>query len=270
MGLFQQMGQHKVLIMGFQHIGRAPGGNHQAAALGQGLQQQMHFRIVAQRLIVTHALHRIGNGFFIIDAALIQIHIQRKPLLYQASQNFQLHFAHDLHEDLLQPVVPHHMQLGVFLFQLPHFRQEGHGIRARRQRHPVGHDRFQHRSRCARLIPQALSSPGAGKAGNGQKHTGCCRVHCRKFLAAVKPQLHGFFFQQLVLCIFIGNDAAHRQTAAGNFQPAKPVSLGIPGNFVHSGAESLSPLGPGAIGIQHIQQFLHALQLQCRAEAAGE
>ena len=95
------MAQNQPLILDVQHIGGANGIEDQTAALGQRLQQQMALGIVAQRLKVAHALHRIFDGFLIEDPAVIQGNIQIEPLSDQAAEHFQLHLAHDLHMDLL-------------------------------------------------------------------------------------------------------------------------------------------------------------------------
>ena len=65
MGLFLQMGHDQPLPAPVQVVLGTAGGQHQAAALGQGLQQQVDLRIVAQGLVVAHALHRGVDGLFV-------------------------------------------------------------------------------------------------------------------------------------------------------------------------------------------------------------
>ena len=64
-GLFLQMGHDQPLPAPVQFVLGTAGGQHQAAALGQGLQQQVDLRIVAQGLVVAHALHRGVDGLLV-------------------------------------------------------------------------------------------------------------------------------------------------------------------------------------------------------------
>ena len=68
-GLLRQMGEHQPLPVPVQHVLGAGGGQLQAAPPGEGLQQQVNFGIVAQGLVVAHALHRGGDGLPVDDAA---------------------------------------------------------------------------------------------------------------------------------------------------------------------------------------------------------
>ena len=64
-GLFLQMAHDQPLPAPVQVVLGTAGGQHQAAALGQGLQQQVDLRIVAQGLVVAHALHRGVDGLLV-------------------------------------------------------------------------------------------------------------------------------------------------------------------------------------------------------------
>ena len=63
--LFFQMGQHQTLPVFVQHLFAAVSGKLHPAAGGQGFQLEVHFRVVAERLVVAHALHGLGDGFLI-------------------------------------------------------------------------------------------------------------------------------------------------------------------------------------------------------------
>ena len=63
--LFFQMGQHQPLPVFIQHLFPAVGGKLQPAAGGQRLQLEVDFRIVAEGLVVAHALHGLGDRFLI-------------------------------------------------------------------------------------------------------------------------------------------------------------------------------------------------------------
>ena len=113
MGLFQQVGEDQPLPVQVQLIRGAGGGDGQAAARFAGLQQQMHLRIVPQRLKVANALHRIGDGLPVADGPGAEADLYPQPLPDEPLQNFHLHLAHELGMDL--PVVPDDVKLGVFL-----------------------------------------------------------------------------------------------------------------------------------------------------------
>lgn len=68
-GLLRQMGEHQPLPVPVQHVLGAGGGQLQAAPPGERLQQQVNLGIVAQGLVVAHALHRGGDGLPVDDAA---------------------------------------------------------------------------------------------------------------------------------------------------------------------------------------------------------
>ena len=62
---FFQMGQHQPLPVFVQHLFPAVGGKLHPAAGGQGFQLEVHLGIVAEGLVVAHALHRLGDGLLI-------------------------------------------------------------------------------------------------------------------------------------------------------------------------------------------------------------
>ena len=63
--LFFQMGQHEALPVFVQLFLPAVDGKLHPAAPGQRLELQMHLGIVAQRLIMAHALDGLGDRFLI-------------------------------------------------------------------------------------------------------------------------------------------------------------------------------------------------------------
>ena len=65
MGFFQQMSEDQPLPVQVQLIRGAGRGDGQAAARFAGFQQQMNLRIMAQRFIMAHALHRGRDGLFV-------------------------------------------------------------------------------------------------------------------------------------------------------------------------------------------------------------
>ena len=63
--LFFQMGQHQPLPVFVQNLFPAVGGKLHPAAGRQGFQLEVHLGIVAEGLVVAHALHGLGDGLLI-------------------------------------------------------------------------------------------------------------------------------------------------------------------------------------------------------------
>ena len=162
MGLFLQMSHNQPLPVPVQLVLAAPGGRHHAAALGQGLQQQVHLRIVAQGLKVAHALHGAVDGLLIQNPAPVQVDLHAEALRHQAFENFRLDAAHQGHMNF--PSVRGEAQLGVLLLQLAQLGQQGAAVAVRRQGHPIAHHRLQHRPDAGFLRPQALAAAGRSAA----------------------------------------------------------------------------------------------------------
>ncbi len=98
-----------------------------------------------QRLEVTDADDRRGNGFLVDDVALVEGHVHAEPLGDQMGQHLELHFAHELHMDLAQRFVPYHAQQRVFLLEHAQTFQQAVDIAAIRRQYPVGQHRLKHR-----------------------------------------------------------------------------------------------------------------------------
>ena len=81
----------------------------------------MHLGIVAQRLKMPDALHRVFDGFLVKDTLVAEGHVQSEALLHQTAENLLLHPPHHLHVDL--SVFPEQTQLGFFFLQLPQLGQ---------------------------------------------------------------------------------------------------------------------------------------------------
>ena len=95
------VGHYEPLPVFVQHLFPAVGGKLHAAAAGQRFQFQVHFRAMAQRLVVAHPLHGFGDGLLVQDAAGAELHCQAKPLGQQAAQHLQLDLAHQLDLSLI-------------------------------------------------------------------------------------------------------------------------------------------------------------------------
>ena len=262
-GLFLQMSHNQPLPAPVQLVLAAPGGRHHAAALGQGLQQQMHLRIVPQGFKVAHALHGAVDGLLIQNPAPVQVDLHAEALRHQTFENFRLDAAHQGHMNF--PSVGGEAQLGILLLQLAQLGQQGAAVAVRRQGHPIAHHRLQHRPDTGFLRPQALAAAGGRQSLDGAHASGGDLVHRPEPAAAVKAQLGG-----LLLVPGIGHGVPDPQGPAGDLQVGQALALGVVADLEHPGGEG-SGIGrrfhiPG----QPLQKFVDALQLQPGAEPTGK
>ena len=105
MTFFLQMRQDQPLPVTVQHVLAAQRGKLQSTAPLPGLQQQMYLRIMTQGFKMPDAFHWLRQSFLVYNASRIEFH-------------FHLHLSHDLHMDFPVFLLPQHMQLRFFLFQL--------------------------------------------------------------------------------------------------------------------------------------------------------
>ena len=179
---FFQMGQHKALPVFVQHFFPAVCRKLHSAAPWQRFQLDMHFCIVAQGLIVPHALHRLGDGLLIQDTAGPELHVQAESLCQQAAQHLQLDLAHELYMDLAQSLAPHHMQLRFFLLHAVQFSKCCMDIRPIRQQYLIAQHRLQHRDVAVAFCAKPLARASLGQAGDGtdlpRLNRFCQRIFC--------------------------------------------------------------------------------------------
>ena len=124
--------------------------------------------------------------------------------------------------------------------------------------------------RAARpLLPQALARAGAAQAGDGAHRPRLHLVHRGILRPGVQPDLADLLLPA-VLSLAAGQGLAHPELASGELQPAQTLPPLVPADLEHPGGEALSPLGLQGVPLQSGQQLLHPLQLQRRAEEAGE
>ena len=89
--LFLQMGENQPLPVAVQNILAARREKLQAASRLTWLQKQMYLRIVAQRLKMSHALHRRSNCFLIYNVSGAEVYCYMEPFPDQPFQNLDLH-----------------------------------------------------------------------------------------------------------------------------------------------------------------------------------
>ena len=264
---FFQMGQNQPLPVFVQHLFPAVGGELHPAAPGQRFQQQMHLGIVAQRLVVAYALHGLGNGLLIQNAARAKRYFQPEPLCQQAAQHFQLHLTHQLHMDLGQGLVPHHMELGFFLLQPVQLAQRGVHVCALRQQHLIAEHRLQNRHIAVPLCPKPGAGLCMGQAGHGAYLSRADRLGQGILCAGVQPQLICLFCPRLAVR-FAAKQGFYLQLPAGDPQPCQACALLILRYLEHPCAKGLQCRGGAGVAVQPVQKGIHSVQPQRRPEPA--
>ena len=143
MPLLLQVCHDQALPVDRQYIGSAAVLKYKAAPGHAGLQQQMHFRIMAQRLKVPHAFHCPCNSLLIDDRGIAEVHAKPQALPDHALQDLLLNLSHDLGCDLLLLFIITQMQGRILFFQNREVLISFEQVFAGRQDHFAAQDRLQ-------------------------------------------------------------------------------------------------------------------------------
>ena len=261
------MGQYQPLPVFIQHLFPAVGGKLHPAAPGQRLQQQMHLGIVAQRLVMPYALHGLGDGLLIQNAARAKGYLQPEPLGQQAAQHLQLHLTHQLHMDLAQAFIPHYMKLRFFLLQPVQLAQRGVHVRPLRQQHLIAEHRLQHRHIAVPLCPKPGAGLCMGQAGHGAHLSRADSLGQSILCAGVQPQLVRFFCPRLAVR-FAGEQSFHLQFSAGDPQPCQAGALLVLRYLKYPCAKGVQRRGGAGVAVKPLQKCIHPVQPQRCPEPA--
>ena len=175
--------------------------------------------------------------------------------------------------NLLAALAPHHMQLRLFLLQLPHLPQHLHRIRALRQHQPIGQDRRQNRGKILFFKSQTLTRKGSAQARHGTDASRRHLIRSPEAGPAVHTQNIRLFHPGLlprrgaVLIAYRHLDPEH---ASRHLQMSQPVSGRISGNLIDPRAEFLWIFPLPRITPNAFQQRLHSFQAQSRSEVTGK
>ena len=263
---FRQMRENQALPVQVEHIGRARSRKLDAAAALCRFKQQMHLGVMPQRLKMADADDRLGDGLAVDDAALVERHVHAEAFRDNAGEDFQLHLTHQLQVNLAEPLVPHHAKLWVLLLQLAQIAQHDMRVAPFRQAHAVPENGFQNRRQCTGFRAEAHTRTGMRETSHRTHHAALCALSGAEFFARVNADAADFFLPAAIL--IAGKLLTHRQRTAGDFQVRQAVALGISCDFEHAGTEVRAVLRCGKIAFQTVQQRVHAVQLQRRAEVA--
>ena len=91
---FEHMGDNEPLPVLAEYLLPAKAVHGYAALRLARLNKQMNLRIVAQRLKVTHSLHRSDNGLLVNYAAVVELYMNAEAFLHKALKHLRLNFTH--------------------------------------------------------------------------------------------------------------------------------------------------------------------------------
>ena len=225
----------------------------------------MDLGIVAQGLVVPHALHGLGDGLFVEDPPVIDVHGKVEALQDQAFQDLGLHLAHQTDLDLLQSGVPAQAQHRVLVLKLPQPGEDLTRIDADGQDQTVAHHRLQNRGTGGGLEAEALSVLGSGQPDGGADLAREDLVCGGEFPAVVAPELGQLFLPPGAV-----QNVPDPQDAARDLHVGQPVALRV----VRDLKDPCSEFRDFRLGRQQggecVQKGLHAVETQTGAEEAGE
>ena len=227
----------------------------------------MHLGIVAQRLVMPYALHGLGDGLLIQNAARAKGYLQPEPLGQQAAQHLQLHLTHQLHMDFAQAFIPHYMKLRFFLLQPVQLAQRGVHIRALRQQHLIAEHRFQHRHITVPLCPKPGAGLCVGQAGHGTHLSRADNLSQGILCAGVQPQLVCLFCPRLTVR-FAGEQSLYLQLPTGDPQPCQAGALLVLRYLEHPCAKGVQRRGGAGVAVKPLQKCIHPVQPQRCPEPA--
>ena len=230
----------------------------------------MDLGVVPERFKVANALDAGADRLAAEDAALVEADLEPEAPLYEALHDFELHLAHELQVRLAQARVPDDVEGRVLLFQLPELAERRLRVAALGQQHPIAQHRLQRGGLGIGLKAQALAGAALGQARDGADRA--CRRGVQQFVfrAGVEPELIGLGAPGTVGVGPGGELGLDAQHSAGYFEPAEALPVLRAGYFEYP-RPKVFPLrqGRGEPG-QGVEQLVHAIELQRRAEEAGE
>ena len=146
----------KALPVQGEHIRAAHGVCLYAASGLARLQQEVHLRVMTQRLEMSDPFDRYSHRLLIYYPALTKLNIDTEPFRDLPPQDIQLDPPHEAYAKLAGLLVPLDIQQRVFILKLFQLTIKIHGIHAFRKNEAVVEDRLKNRGIDAGHVPQAL------------------------------------------------------------------------------------------------------------------
>ena len=263
--LFGQMGQDQALPVPVQAVLAAFGGADQAASPGKRFQDQVDLGVVAQRLKVSDALHRLRDGLLVEHPSPIDFHRQLIALQNQAFQDLCLDLSHQLHLQLLQAGIPAQTQHRVLVLQLPQLWQDRAGIGSGREHDPIAHDGFEDRRRRRGFGSETHAVFGCGQSHRSADLTLVRFVHRGVFLPLIAAELG-----DLLLPVPAAQRVPHPENAACDLHVGQTAALCVVGDLEDPRSEGVRPVARQQQPGQSLHKGVHAKEPESGAKKAGE
>ena len=267
---FEHMGDNEPLPVFAEYLLPAKAVHGYAALRLARLNKQMNLRIVAQRLKVTHSLHRSGNGLLVNYAAVVELYMNAEAFLRKALKHLRLNFTHQVNIDFPRGISAD-QKLRILLLELTQLRQKLHRADFRRQKHTIGQNRLQHRLKEVIFKAESLPRICCRKSQNS---THAARSHFVRrlelFSGIYTKHIRLFFKARFTAFRQIAYYAACPKAAAGDFHIGKAVALRVASDFEHSRAEFAAVILLQSVFFKPTDKFRHAIEFQRRAEPTGE
>ena len=130
--LFLECAEYLLLVLDGELFRRERTLCLQTAARRKRFQQEMHFRIVAERFKVSGALGGFRDGLAVADARRLELDRERKAAQKEFFQDFHLHLAHQGCLQFTRSAVKAEAETRLFFFERTKARQPLAPLRARR------------------------------------------------------------------------------------------------------------------------------------------
>ena len=247
--LLLQMGKDQPLPVAVEHLLAARRPELQTAPRFARFEQEMHFRIVAQRLEMPNPFHGGGDRFLVDDAPCPERNLPAEPLPDQPLEHLHLHLTHQPDLYFPQLSVPRKPELRVLLLELPQFPEREVRVTALGQLHPVG----QHRFEAGRLPHGFTAKPFARAAPVQAGHRADlpCKHLFRQPVPAprIDAQLVGFSLPDRTFrhpLPAVGQQGLHTQAPARDLEKGQTRAARVAANLVNPRTERLRIVGhPG-------------------------
>ena len=266
---FTQMGEDQALPVQGEIIGGDIRTEDQSAARGQGLQQKVDLCIMTQGLKMPDAFHRGGNGLPVENAGFAEGNLHAEAVLHPPLQHLQVDLSHGMDADFPAGFQVFHLQKRLLLGEKGQGIQHLVEILLRAGNHPAGIAGPLGGLLPEDFVSQAVPRHGPAQAGNAADFTGAGPGNGGVLRSGIQADLPDLF-RPGGFPLAAGKGIPDLHFAPGDLQEGEAGAGGIPGDPEHPGAEFRGQGKLPGEGAEKIQQGLHALIAQGRAEETGE
>ena len=172
MRLLFKMCEYELLPVSRELI-RADGAVEAESAAGLSrFHEEMHLRVVAERLKVSHALDRSCNRLAIGDCSLVKVNGNTIAPRDESLQNLRLHLSHELKAYLPAVLIPEQMECRFLLLERAEFWQHFRAVAAFRQDDAVAQNGREERESGGVLEAEAIPRAEAVQPCYGEYSAG--------------------------------------------------------------------------------------------------